>query len=329
MVSAYLATLLPQNIHCKLGKIVACALPLLYFALTPVAAKNLSKNEIPTWSKAGVLAGYDAKPEECTHVGQIWIADGTKGFCIRYFENFDRAAPANRNVVVLFSGDFIGFDFRDGKKGAFYSAEIDGQKVYDDTMRMLAEGGKTPLVIIGRPGTMGSSGDHTQKYWRTEARIMDATVDALEAKYGFSRVVLAGHSGGALLVANMLAKRQDVACAVMASGAIALTHYAVDINMHADIAGLWEDPLDSVGAIKDTRQPLIVFTGENDLRRPEKYQAEYAAGLKAHSLNVYYWVLVKKGDPHDTRMQALQIAKDCAAGKSPDVIAKRFKIKKN
>jgi predicted esterase len=274
-----------------------------------------------------VLSGYTARREECVNPGQLWVQDGAKFYSIRYFANFGKAfrkpPPA---VVIFFKGDFLGFDWSRQGGGVFYIPGVDSKRVYQSTMRMLADAGNVPFVIVSRPGTMGSSGDHKHKFWRSEARIMNSAIDMLQEKFGFARIVLAGHSGGAMLVANLLPRRADVICAVMASGAAAIQRFAADNKMNSNITALWEDPIDNVAQIPDKGQPLIVLTGEGDPNRPVKYQEEYANSLLARNLNAVFWVLFKKGDPHDTQWEAVHAAIDCSAGKSLDQIRRRFKV---
>ena len=296
-----------------------------------VRAADSFKNEIPTWTKKGVLHGYVAKQEECMHPGQLWIQDGYNSYCIRYFANFSKSfSVAPPAVVVFFTGDLLGFEWdKKGLPAKYFSdkPEDQGIQMYKSTLRMLADAGKVPFVIVSRPGIMGSSGDHKHKFRLSESRVMNLAVNALEKKFGFFHIVLAGHSGGALLVANLLSKRTDVKCAVMASGAISISQYAIDNDYSSDITALWESPEDSIAQIVDTRQPLIVMMGDGDKRRPVEYEESYANKLSARGLNAFFWVLLKQGDPHDTVREAVHASTDCAIGKSVDMIRRRFKVK--
>ena len=60
--------------------------------------------------------------------------------------------------------------------------------------------------------------------------------------------MLVGHSGGAQLVANLLAKRSDIKCAVMNSGAHDVYKYAEDMGFDSTVWALWENPVES-GAV--------------------------------------------------------------------------------
>lgn len=52
-----------------------------------------------------------------------------------------------------------------------------------------------PTIIIARPGTYGSSGNHYHRRRAEEFRAINAALDAIKARYGIQRVILNGHSG--------------------------------------------------------------------------------------------------------------------------------------
>ena len=68
----------------------------------------------------------------------------------------------------------------------------------------LAERHGVPVVVIGRPGLMGSSGFHIIGGQRDEAHVMDAALGAIQQKLGIRRFALAGQSGGARIVAQLM-----------------------------------------------------------------------------------------------------------------------------
>lgn len=77
-----------------------------------------------------------------------------------------------------------------------------------------------PIVVVGRPGLMGSSGFHLLGGRRDEGFVIDAAVDALKERLGIRRLALAGQSGGARIIAQlMVIGRRDIVCGAMGSGA--------------------------------------------------------------------------------------------------------------
>lgn len=54
------------------------------------------------------------------------------------------------------------------------------------------------MVLVGRPGMHGSSGDHARdRHTRAEVDLLDAKLTALRRRYGFRGFVLSGFSSGA------------------------------------------------------------------------------------------------------------------------------------
>ena len=155
-----------------------------------------------------------------------------------------------------------------------------------------------PVVIIARPGTYGSSGNHRQRRQASEFQALDAALDQLRQRFSIGRFVLLGHSGGATVVAALLTLgREDVQCAVMTSGAFALLERAQMIRRSKglpardgrDTNGLLHpyDPLEHVdGIAKMAGRPLFVMGNRDDRVAPfvlqeRFYQALRDAGLEA------------------------------------------------
>lgn len=292
-----------------------------------IAAEKL-RDEIPTWSKNGVLGGYSATESECKHPRQLWIQDGQKSICIRYFMN--QKDPVGRTAVVFFRGDLLGFDWKDGNPiKAKYTDNIEGVALLNDFSQLAASVTRAPFLLVSRPGTAGSSGDHKNKFRYSEARVINLALDQLKLKYGFKDLVLAGHSGGALLVANLLAKRSDIKCAVMASGAVALDRGASDSGFSPNTYLLWEDPMDSVANITNRTMRLFILAGKGDKIRPPEYQKMYADALAVRESDVQFLVVRKKGNPHDLEREAIKVAEECAFDAPLEQIEKSLKIEKN
>jgi poly(3-hydroxybutyrate) depolymerase len=57
---------------------------------------------------------------------------------------------------------------------------------------------------MSRPGTYGSSGDHSQRRRPAEAKIISAAIDALKKKYQIQELVITGQSGGGHVTASLI-----------------------------------------------------------------------------------------------------------------------------
>jgi len=79
------------------------------------------------------------------------------------------------------------------------------------------------VIVLERPGTFGSSGNHLRRGQVAEFLVLNSALDAIRQRYNIQQFVLMGHSGGATAAAALLTLgRNDVSCAVLTSGALGL-----------------------------------------------------------------------------------------------------------
>ncbi|MHC6223862.1 alpha/beta hydrolase family protein [Pseudomonas sp. X10] len=221
----------------------------------------------------------------------LWVKFASGQACIRYFS----AAPLEGApvVIVMFHGD---------RNIEMHRApeDIAGNtlRAKDKQAAALSQRAGVPVVIVARPGTYGSSGNHGQRRQVSEFQALDAALDQLRQRYSIGRFVLLGHSGGATVVAALMTLgREDVKCAVMTSGVFAVLERAQMIRRSKglpardgrDTNGLQHpyEPLQHVdGIARVPDRPLIVIGNRNDQVAPfvlqeRFYQALSDAGLKA------------------------------------------------
>jgi dienelactone hydrolase len=286
------------------------------------------KGEIATWTKAGMLKGATSTEEQCVRSDRVWVIDKGEGFCIRYFKN--NSEPHAGLAIVIFDGDYVGsiWDSRGRPIRDTYGPNIDGKRLFRRTVNHTRKSKTNSVFLVSRPGQLGSSGDHKNKYKRSESRIVNAALDQIRDRYHLEGFVLVGHSGGATLIANLLGKRSDIKCAVMDSGAIALHAYAQDYGFNSTIWALWEDPMDSLEKIPPSATEYYILAGEGDPTRPPKYQKLFADALAQRTPNVHYLLLRKPSDPHNLQDEAIRVADQCASGVSFDKIKKSLKLSK-
>lgn len=142
---------------------------------------------------------------------RVWAVTSEGVECIAYVAS--PAAQGAGTVLLYFGGDVRESELA----GATQEKERQG---YQRRAGAWATQLAVPVVIVGRPGLMGSSGFHMLGGRRDEGHVIDATIDALRERLGFRRVALAGQSGGARIIAQLLViGRRDIACAAMGSGA--------------------------------------------------------------------------------------------------------------
>jgi predicted esterase len=288
------------------------------------AAAGDKAKEIPTWTKQGVLTGATVTEADCTRSDRIWVDDKDGGVCIRFFTN--GAKPRDGIGILIFDGDFVGSDWDENgfPVRAKIVAGYDSKAELRRAMSLPRNWKRDLVILIGRPGQLGSSGDHKEKYKRKESRVINVAIDQIKAKFGLSALVLAGHSGGATLVANLLAKRIDLKCIAMNSGAVSLHDYASDVGFNPTVWAAWEDPILSVGKIKPSTAEYYVLAGLGDQIRPPKYQDAFYRALKTSGLNAHFLLLRKPSDPHDLQLEGIRVAVDCAQGLSFEQIKRKL-----
>jgi len=291
----------------------------------PVKA-DFRRDEVPTWTRQGMLAGAFVNKQDCSREDRVWVEDGEGGHCIRYFAA--RPIASGKTPVLFFKGDFVGSQWdKNGRPvQAVYQLKSDGRALHRAIGAFMRTSMESPLILIARPGSLGSSGDHKEKYKPREASIMNAALDAIKARHGWNDLVLAGHSGGATLVANMLPERADLKCAVMSSGAVALHRYAADHGFAFDVYSQWQDPLQSANRLGYRPTAFYILAGRGDKIRPTRYQQMYADALTKKRLDVHFLEISKPRDPHNLENEALRVADTCARDLSFPEIKRALKL---
>lgn len=267
----------------------------MFFALLLSGVPALSAAEGPM---APLPWNWQANKENCPEPADaVWVDYPNGQDCIRYFTGGDVIdAPV---AIIIFRGDRTGAAHRE-PENIRYNTPHEQRAVAE----RLARQTNLPVVIVARPGTYGSSGDHAKRRQLKEFLALDAALDAIRVRHGISRLVLVGHSGGATAAAALLTLgRNDISCAVLTSGAYALLERArilreqngQKVRPGLDTTGLPSpyDPLEHIGGIvHDADRKIIVIGNLKDRVTPFRLQEKFvlalrgnghAARLKTHS----------------------------------------------
>jgi tetratricopeptide (TPR) repeat protein/pimeloyl-ACP methyl ester carboxylesterase len=304
---------------------IALILFLAAFAFSPSRADQGIRGEIETWTRKGLVSGATVTEAECVRKDRVWVKEETGGVCIRFFTNGLKAQGGT--AILIFAGDLLSVSYR-----SLEDAEAELIPGYDAKALFRFAGAVPRLVkrqlaiLVARPGTFGSSGDHKKRYRPSDARIVNTAMDQIKTRFGIDEFVLAGHSGGALLSAKLLARRNDIRCAVLASGPLALHAIAMEKGTQSAIWSGWEDPVELIEHIPKSATEYYVMAGMGDRTVPPRYQEVYARALDAAGLNVHYLILRKSSDPHGLMREAIGVATDCANGLSHDRIVKKLAV---
>ena len=204
----------PQSVW--LGVAVFGALIFGYQALQPKPSPDQ-----PQVATRNVRVGADMQLQELTRPDclalpdRVWAvygpAERQSVECIAYAAS--SKAQGAEAAVVFFQGDIPQKDIAEESQE---TARANYQRLAE---RRATEYG-VPVVVVGRPGIMGSSGFHINGGQRDEGRTMDAALDRIKERLGIRRLALSGQSGGARIVAQlMILGRTDIVCAAMGAGA--------------------------------------------------------------------------------------------------------------
>lgn len=165
------------------------------------------------FSAEALVRGVAATAEQCAAVKDaVWARTATgEAECLRYWSaGLPAGRPAPR-VLVYFTSDQLAFDQAEagyaGRSPKTVQGLVDGM------------GSRTgvPFILLARPGTFGSSGEHKQRRRELEPRLVSAALDEIRQRHGVSEFALVGLSGGGHIVASLLGWRSDIVCAVPAS----------------------------------------------------------------------------------------------------------------
>jgi hypothetical protein len=176
------------------------------------AADRLPFNAAGDFSEAALRRGVQANKEACNTIDNaVWASTREHGQeCLRYWAAGFNGKQVTR-ALVFFHGDVL---TDTGVPPAYLkSTNATVQHWAELTARKL----DVPFVFVGRPGTYGSSGDHTQRRRLAESMLISAGLDQLKTKLRVSEWVVAGQSGGGHVTSSLITERADIVCAVPTS----------------------------------------------------------------------------------------------------------------
>jgi pimeloyl-ACP methyl ester carboxylesterase len=288
----------------------------------PLAMVPRPASRADTATLEGALTGADTDQPSCESTPDaVWVeAKGYRG-CLRYRHGGLQAS--NPTVLLLLDGDEVYPLYARGRPEVTGVAAIDALMAQRDAIvarklqRVAARAG-LPFVILKRPGTGGSSGNQ----WRDgktvqETALLDAALEALARRHGVARWAVASQSGGAAIAANLLARRHDIACAVLGSGPLALQAQLALQGADRALLHDLDDPIRHVDAIAaDPYRRIFVLSDEADQLVPLAVQRPWVERASARGLAVEH--LVRQGwggGPlhHDLTWQAVDVATLCAS----------------
>lgn len=237
------------------------------------------------WNQASVRqhcpAGDDA----------TWVTFTGGEACMRYFSAGNlRNAP---QVLVILKGDRVSLIKRPPETIPANTADAQRRQA-----QAIMQKSGLPTVIIARPGTYGSSGNHYRRRQPEEFLALNAALEAIKTRYGIHHFILSGHSGGATAASALLTfGRRDIDCAILTSGAWGLLERAERMRRERGEASAPEldgtglpnpwDPLDHIdGIATDPARLILVIGNPQDRNTPFDLQTRFAEAVRKRNHQV-------------------------------------------
>lgn len=315
--------------HAGASSGVHLALAAVLIAPTPSLAQ--SQPEATPFDPIAVVDGIRIDRSACAQWERrdtaIWVEVDGSAACLRYYAaGLAPAGTSNPIAALWLNGDVLGPNGNDADKRqkGFGPVEMVALE------RRLFERFGVPTLFLGRPGTYGSAGKHyTIRGRPLEARLIDAAMDGLAERYHITAWSLGGHSGGGTLVAEMLARRTDLRCAVISSGAAAYRSYleARGLSRPGDPLSRF-DPYDALDRVpSDPARRVFVIGDPRETNVPFSSQTHYFDGLVERGHAAWLVPLERASDRrrHDLVDFGETATELCAAGASTDVILDTLK----
>lgn len=266
-----------------LSTISAFALTLasLFTGSGPTYSQSRSTNEM--FDPIKVVNGIEIDRAACAKLEKgetaVWVDVDGKGYCIRYYAaGLKPSRETNPIAAIWLNGDVLG----PGGKNADKRQKGFGPAAMIAQERELFGRFGVPSIFLARPGTYGSSGKHyTIRGRPIEATVVDAALDTIVKRYKIGSLSLGGHSGGGTLVAELLARRNDLRCAVISSGASAYRAYleARGLAKSGDVLTRF-DPYESLDRISSNSRRRVFMIGDpREKNVPFAAQKLYFDGL--------------------------------------------------
>ncbi len=251
-----------------------------------------------TFSREGLISGATATEEGCRALPDgLWAsADrGERQECIR-FAAAGTERPA-RTAVVYIPGDPGGVSYRFAGGRPYVEHVSEYYELSPETRRAGVEAlsgamGGLPVINMARPGMHGSSGNHAlDRHSQAEVELLDDALTQIRKRFGFAEFVIAGFSSGGTITANLLARRTDIRCAVIASAPLDLAGYyrrddGTALDYYNMRSGDLADPMDSLRTIRSDAT-VFVFGDQGDRNVPASSWGAWVDAARRAGLHVY------------------------------------------
>jgi hypothetical protein len=282
-----------------------------------------------TFSPAELLTGTRLSEAACAALpAAVWVIASGRAECIRYYHS--TAGGSGPEALIYFSPDVVSSNGRGEatpKETYLKASPAQQQAVSATWSRNL----RLPYILLGRPGTYGSSGEHAKRRTPHEIAVVSSALDAIKARHGYGRLHLIGHTEGGHTAAALLPLRTDIGCVVLASALVSVRAYLAELGTDKDFTGNKKplDPIASVDRIaKGADLRIFVLTDPDDVIVSARSQTAYANRLIAGGLPARQIFAAASGlSAHALFRQAHQVAAACAKGAEDQEIVATYQDK--
>jgi hypothetical protein len=279
------------------------------------------------FSSSEIMSGSTATADQCARTpNAVWVDVAPYHECVVYFPSsaFAAGGPIDQAIVFM-EGDRL-----DGKQMAEPQYEKSSPRLLTHMADREQERSGFPYLVLGRPGTDGSSGNQRVRRTQYETLVVNAALDQIKRKYQIKQYGIVGQSGGGGLVGALISERQDVLCGVASSGVTAVKYRIQEKGWTSDITGVgtsevW-DPVEQLPrarpmpgfrlfATSDPRDGDVPFDSQQYFIQKAK-----AAGLPAVQIVVHGGGSVH----HQTYPIGNKVMADCMKGVPTETIVARY-----
>jgi pimeloyl-ACP methyl ester carboxylesterase len=314
--------------------IFSCALAALALALDVAhaqpAGEGAADPDKQPFSGPELLAGKKMTEAECGKIPTaVWVSVQGESACIRYY--LSTIGGEGKEPIVGLSEDMV---FTNGRREArpydhyLKSTPASLQNGSNGWSRRLG----APYLLLARPGTYGSSGEHAKRRTPQEIALMSAALDAIKARHNYMRFHLVGHDEGGHTAAALLSQRNDLGCVVLSSALVSVRFWMAE-NAWQDDLTKNKNPLDPYALIgqigKRPELRIFVLTDPDDTVMSARLQTHYAKKLAAAGLPVrQIFAAASDAAAHALWREGRDVVAACAKGSTTDSIVARFENKK-
>ncbi len=285
---------------------------------------------VKTFSAKDVIEGTKVSREQCATLPKaVYVEAFGDGICIRYYLH---GSTRGKAAVVFFTGDVLGLS-RTGQREVEPGYLTQAPEFIDIASRVWGQRLGAPVIYFGRMGMNGSSGWHGDRRSALEAEVTKKALDAIKAREGAIGFHLAGQSGGAMLVPSVVAARDDIGCAVIASGPLDFRRFTAAYGItfrtggkRAHLDPMAEAPRVAARTAGADPTRLFLLTDPADTAVPAKFQNPYVGAIEAAGGHVTQISTGARGAEHHALIEkALFVTRDCLAGTTDAEIVKAWK----